>query len=78
MRMAGLVPTKAPLSPALSPLVPRGEREKKFWGRVTQGVARSSLALGYHQVIPNGIAPESKPDVLPVLAASCGHIRVSC
>jgi hypothetical protein len=43
-----------PLSPALSPLVPRGEREKNLGGRVTQDGARASLVLGYYQVIPTG------------------------
>jgi hypothetical protein len=47
-------PAQKALSPALSPLVPRGEREKNYWGDATQGGARASLALGYYQAIPPG------------------------
>ena len=42
-------PFKTPLSPSLSPLVPRGERGKNLGDCATQGGARSSLLLGYYQ-----------------------------
>src|SRR6266853_1180525 len=32
----------------------RGKRENSSWGAFTQGGARSSLVLGYYQVIPPG------------------------
>src|SRR5438445_429999 len=52
-------PARGPLSPALSPS--DGARGKNCSGdRVTQGGARSPLALGYLQVIPTGFQVGSR------------------
>ncbi len=61
----------ASLSPLarVGPAIARGEREKRSGGGVTQGCARSSLTLGYYQVIPTGIsAGERSQSFVPFVA----------
>ena len=66
---------RRPLTASLSPLaragpaIARGEREKRSGGGITQGCARSSLTLGYYQVIPSGISDgERSQSFVPFVA----------